>query len=48
MLLLKCLVSPMMTLLNKCEFLRNAGYMAVKVFPASESILTFDTVEEGN
>ena len=32
---------------EECEFIGNAGYMAVKVFPASEHILTFDTVENG-
>ena len=32
---------------EECEFIGNAGYMAVKVFPASEHILTFDTVEDG-
>ena len=32
---------------EECEFLGNAGYMAVKVFPPNEHILTFDTVEEG-
>ena len=32
---------------EECEFLGKAGYMAVKVFPASEHILTFDTVENG-
>ena len=32
---------------QECEFLGNAGYMAVKVFPCQESILTFDTVENG-
>ena len=32
---------------EECEFLATAGYMAVKVFPASEHILTFDTVEDG-
>ena len=32
---------------EECEFLGTAGYMAAKVFPASESILTFDTVEDG-
>ncbi len=32
---------------EECEFIGKAGYMAVKVFPASEHILTFDTVENG-
>ena len=32
---------------EECDFLSTAGYMAVKVFPASEHILTFDTVEDG-
>ena len=32
---------------EECEFNSKAGYMAVKVFPASEHILTFDTVEDG-
>ena len=32
---------------EECEFIGKAGYMAVKVFPASEHILTFDTVEDG-
>ena len=32
---------------EECEFLGNAGYMAVKVFPCQEAILTFDTVEDG-
>ena len=32
---------------EECEFLGKAGYMAVKVFPLQESILTFDTVENG-
>ena len=32
---------------EECDFLATAGYMAVKVFPASEHILTFDTVEDG-
>ena len=32
---------------EECEFIGNEGYMAVKVFPASEHILTFDTVEDG-
>ena len=32
---------------QECEFLGNAGYMAVKVFPCQEAILTFDTVENG-
>ena len=32
---------------EECEFIGNAGYMAVKVFPASEHILTLDTVENG-
>ena len=32
---------------QECEFLGKAGYMAVKVFPPQESILTFDTVENG-
>ena len=34
-------------IVEECEFIGNAGYMAVKVFPASEHILTFDTVENG-
>ena len=38
---------PFDDIAEECEFLGNAGYMAVKVFPASESILTFDTVENG-
>ena len=32
---------------EECEFLGTAGYMAAKVFPPSETILTFDTVENG-
>jgi alpha-amylase len=32
---------------EECEFLETAGYMAAKIFPPSESILTFDTVENG-
>jgi len=32
---------------EECDFLGTAGYMAVKVFPANEHILTFDTVEDG-
>ena len=32
---------------EECEFIGNAGYMAVKVFPCQEAILTFDTVENG-
>ena len=32
---------------EECEFLGTAGYMAVKVFPPNEHILTFDTVEQG-
>ena len=32
---------------EECAFLGNAGYMAVKVFPVGEHILTFDTVEDG-
>ena len=32
---------------EECEFLETAGYMAAKVFPPSESILSFETVEEG-
>ena len=32
---------------EECEFIGNAGYMAVKVFPCQEAILTFDTVEDG-
>lgn len=32
---------------EECEFLGKAGYMAVKVFPPQEAILTFDTVENG-
>ena len=38
---------PFDDIAEECEFLGKAGYMAVKVFPASESILTFDTVENG-
>jgi alpha-amylase len=38
---------PFDDIAEECEFLGNAGYMAVKVFPASESILTFDTAENG-
>ena len=32
---------------EECEFLGKAGYMAVKVFPPNEAILTYDTVENG-
>ena len=32
---------------QECEFLGNAGYLAVKVFPPQEAILTFDTADEG-
>ena len=32
---------------QECEFLGRAGYMAVKVFPVGEHILTYDTVENG-
>lgn len=32
---------------EECEFLSNAGYMAVKIFPPQEAINTFDTVENG-
>ena len=32
---------------EECEFLGNAGYLAVKVFPPQEAILTFDTADEG-
>ena len=32
---------------EECEFIGKAGYMAVKVFPCQEAILTFDTVEDG-
>jgi len=33
---------------EECEFIGNAGYMAVKVFPCQEAILTFDTLKMGN
>lgn len=32
---------------KECDFLGTAGYMAAKVFPVQEAILTFDTVENG-
>ena len=32
---------------EECDFLATAGYMAVKVFPVGEHILTYDTVEDG-
>ena len=32
---------------EECEFLHNAGYLGVKVFPPSEAILNFDGVEDG-
>ena len=32
---------------EECEFLGTAGYMAVKVFPPQEAILTFNTADEG-
>ena len=32
---------------EECEFLGTAGYLAVKVFPPQEAILTFDTADEG-
>ena len=32
---------------EECDFLGTAGYMAVKVFPPNEHILTYDTVEDG-
>ena len=32
---------------QECEWLGTAGYMAVKVFPVGEHIMTFDTVEDG-
>ena len=38
---------PFDDIAQECSFLGRAGYMAVKVFPASEHILTFDTVEDG-
>ena len=38
---------PYEDIAEECEFLGNAGYMAVKIFPPSESILTFETVENG-
>ena len=38
---------PYEDITEECEFLGTAGYMAVKVFPPNEHILTFDTVENG-
>ncbi len=38
---------PYEDIAEECEFLGKAGYMAAKVFPSQESILTFDTVENG-
>ena len=38
---------PYEDITEECEFLGTAGYMAVKVFPPNEHILTFDTVEDG-
>ena len=32
---------------EECSFLGTAGYLAVKVFPPQEAILTFDTADEG-
>ena len=32
---------------KECEWLGTAGYMAVKVFPVGEHILTYDSVENG-
>ena len=32
---------------EECQWLGQAGYMAVKVFPVGEHILTYDTVENG-
>ena len=38
---------PYNDIAEECDFLGNAGYMAVKVFPVGEHILTYDTVEDG-
>ena len=38
---------PFNDISEECDFLSKAGYMALKVFPSQESILTFDTVENG-
>ena len=32
---------------EECSFLGTAGYLAVKVFPPQEAILTYDTADEG-
>ena len=38
---------PYNDIAEECDFLGTAGYMAVKVFPVGEHILTYDTVEDG-
>ena len=38
---------PYNDIAEECDFLATAGYMAVKVFPVGEHILTYDTVEDG-
>ena len=38
---------PYEDIAEECEFLGKAGYLAVKVFPPQEAILTFDTADEG-
>ena len=38
---------PYLEIAKECPFLGQVGYMAVKVFPVGEHILTYDTVEDG-